>query len=184
MNSHFLLDYRGNVLKYTLVQYLFQGKEHAVDVILPHGNAKRKKSYHHILASTRDALKISSSKETPKQVLDKVYSSVGDVTKACSIGQLPRGPTDLYNARFSSKQKSLKDNKVEGINGIWALLEKKKNLPVMQSSLESVESIQIFSRFLQQIASLMTLGDFVPIQKTFASLALILLLTYLKRTLV
>ena len=178
MNSHFLLDYRGNVLKYTLVQYLFQGKEHAVDVILPHGNAKRKKPYHHILASTRDALKISSSKETPKQVLDKVYSSVGDVTKACSIGQLPRGPTDLYNARFSSKQKSLKDNEVEGINGIWALLEK-KNLLVMQSSLESVESIQIFSRFLQQIASLMTLSDFALIQKTFASLALTL-----KRTLV
>ena len=106
------------MLKYTLVQYLFQGNEHAVDVILPHGNAKQKKPYHRILASTRDALKKSSSKETPKQVLDKVYSSVGDVTKARSIGELPRGPSDLYNARFSSKRKSLRNNGMGEINGI------------------------------------------------------------------
>ena len=145
MNSNVLLGYRGNVLKYTFVQYLFQGKEHAVDVILPHGNAKHKKPYHRILASTREALKISSSNETPKQVLDKVYSSVGDVTKARSIGQLPRGPTDLYNARFSSKQMSLKDQEVEGINRIWEKQSVKKKLPATQSSSESVGSIQIFS---------------------------------------
>ena len=56
-----------------------------------------------LLFRTRNALKISSSNETPKQVLDKVYSSVGDGTKTRTIGQLPRGPTDLYNARFSLK---------------------------------------------------------------------------------
>jgi hypothetical protein len=63
-------------------------------------------------------IKKSSSKETPKQVLDKVYSSVGDVTKARSIGELPRGPTDLYNMRFSSKRKSLRNNGMGEINGI------------------------------------------------------------------
>ena len=152
MNSNVLLDYRGNVLKYTFVQYLFQGKEHAVDVIvnLPHGNAKHKKPYHRMLASTRDALKISSSNDRSKQVLDKVYSSVGNVTKARRIGQLPRGPTDVHNARFSSKEKSLKDNEVEGINGIWEKQSARKKLPATQSSSESVGSIQmIFSRFLQ-----------------------------------
>ena len=159
MNSHFLLDYRGNVLKYTLVQYLFQGKEHAVDVILPHGNAKHKKPYHRILASTRDALKISSSKETPKQVLDKVYSSVGDVTKARSIGQLPRGPTDLYNAIFSSKQKSLKDNEVEGINGIWALLEKAKREEETSSDAIFIRECRVHPDFLAILATNRQLDD-------------------------
>ena len=159
MNSNFLLDYRGNVLKYTLVQYLFQGKEHAVDVILPHGNAKHKKPYHRILASTRDALKISSSNETPKQVLDKAYSSVGDVTKARSIGQLPRGPTDLYNARFSSKQKSRKDKEVEGINGIWALLEKAKREEETSSDAIFIRECRVHPDFLAILATNRQLDD-------------------------
>lgn len=159
MNANFRLDYRGNVLKYTLVQYPFQGKEHSVDVILPHGNAKQKKSYHCILASTRDALKRSSSKETPKQILDKVYSSVGDVTKARSIGELPRGPTDLYNARFSSKQKSTENNELEGINGIWALLEKAKREEEISSDAVFIRECRVHPDFLAILATNRHLDD-------------------------
>jgi hypothetical protein len=109
--------------KYTLVQYLFKGNEHDVDVILPHRNSKQNIPYHRMLPSTREALKRSDPKETPKEVIDRVYCSVGDVTKAQSIGELPRGPADIYNARFSSKASN--HNKVDGINGIWPFLKRR-----------------------------------------------------------
>ena len=75
---------------------------------LPYGNSKAGKSYRRVYPSTRKALQASFSQNsqgrTPKQVLDHVYRSVGDVTKARSVGQLPRGPTDLYNAPFATKR--------------------------------------------------------------------------------
>lgn len=157
--NNVFLDYRSNVLKYTLVQYLFQGKEHAVDVILPHGNGKQKKPYHRILSSTRDALKRRSSNETPKQILDKVYISVGDVTKARSIGELPRGPADLYNARFSSKKQSLKNKEVEGINGIWALLEKAKREEEISSDAIFIRECRVHPDFLAILATNRQLDD-------------------------
>ena len=38
----------------------------------------------------------------PKYALDKKYQSVGNVVKVRSIGQLPRGRKDFYNARRSA----------------------------------------------------------------------------------
>ncbi|PFX23967.1 hypothetical protein AWC38_SpisGene11470 [Stylophora pistillata] len=57
-------------------------------------------------SSTRDKLKESAfiKSKTAKESLDEVYRSVGDVTKARSAGQLPRGPRDLYNAPHSTKK--------------------------------------------------------------------------------
>jgi hypothetical protein len=77
------------------------------------------KIYHTIVCCQvqEKALKRSDPKETQKEVIDRVYCSVGDVTKAQSIGELPRGPADIYNARLSSKASN--HNKVDGINGIW-----------------------------------------------------------------
>ena len=34
----------------------------------------------------------------PKEELDEIYTSVGDVTHARTIDELPRGPHDLYYA--------------------------------------------------------------------------------------
>ena len=42
--------------------------------------------------------------KSPKEVLDEVYISSGDVAMARSVGELPRGPTDIYNARRCGKQ--------------------------------------------------------------------------------
>ena len=56
--------------------------------------AKQSKAYRRVMASTRKTLQASlESKDRTKIALDKVYRSLGDVTSARSIGQLPRGPT-------------------------------------------------------------------------------------------
>jgi hypothetical protein len=80
----FYADENGELHKYTLVQYLFKGKEHMVDADVPHGNSKKDRGYKRVMASTRKALQTQhpSSKKSPKEILDAVYLDVGDVTKA------------------------------------------------------------------------------------------------------
>ena len=69
--------------------------------------------------------------------LDAVYCSVGDVTSARSLGQLPRGPRDIYNARYSAKKRENQGNeRTEDfkkqtsdslcLNSMWTLLERAK----------------------------------------------------------
>ena len=127
-------------LPYTLVQYLFKGEEHELRQIRPHGIAKKKKSYRRVLSSTRDKLKESAfmKGKTARESLDEVYRSVGDVTKARSMGQLPRGPGDLYNARHSAKKSAPETFQGENgvatngtkkhvsLNNVWTLLERAK----------------------------------------------------------
>lgn len=66
----------------------------------PHGNSKFKLSYTRLLPSTREKMKQSvlGKDKTVQEVLDEVYTSSGDVTMARSLGELPRGPSDIYNA--------------------------------------------------------------------------------------
>jgi len=60
------------------------------------------------MASTRKTLQASlESKDTAKIAPDKVCRSLGDVTGARSIGQLPRGPQDVYDARCAAKKESV-----------------------------------------------------------------------------
>lgn len=64
------------------MQYLFKDEEHEVENLLPHGNSKKKNSYRRTFKSTRLALEasVNSKERTPKEILDNVYHSVGDVT--------------------------------------------------------------------------------------------------------
>lgn len=139
--SCFLLsDHKGRTLPYTFVQYLFKGVEHEIRQIRPHDNAKKKTSYRRVLSSTRDKLKESAfiKSKTAGKSLDEVYLSVGDVTNARSMGQLPRGPGDLYNARHAAKKlvsetfegedgvaKSCSNTQID-LNNVWTLLERAK----------------------------------------------------------
>lgn len=123
-----------------MVQYIFSGEEHNV-IVKSHGNAKYPSSYKRMLSSTRDKLKKSVLDKTKmaKASLDAVYHSSGDVTKARSLGELPRGPTDLYNARHAGKS-SIHSNVCENKEGqsshntsvalsldnVWTLLERAK----------------------------------------------------------
>lgn len=104
-----------------------------------------------MLSSTRQKLKISAHTEkvTPKTVLDQAYCSAGDVTNARSIGELPRGPRDVYNARFSSKKARLISQKMAMYKefmeyGLFSKRrnEKKKAPPTLYLS-ENVEYIPI-----------------------------------------
>ena len=125
-------------MPYTFVQYLSKGEEHKVRQIRPHGNAKKKTSYRCLLSSTWDKLKESAfvKSKTVKESLDEVYRSVGDVTQTRSLGQLPQGPGDLYNARHSAKKSTTEAFKGEDfpkkssdkqVNlNVWTLLERAK----------------------------------------------------------
>ena len=93
-------------MSYTLIQYLFEEEEHEVVVTKPHGNSKRDIPFQRLLPSTRDKLKnsICIPKCRPKNFLDGVYRSSGYVINVRSMNQLPRGPSDLYNAQHAAKK--------------------------------------------------------------------------------
>lgn len=161
------IDCKGVGSRYTLVQYLFKDKEHEVKTPLPHGNSKKGSSYRRMFPSTRTALQAStaSKKETPKQLLDNVYRSVGDVTEARSLGQLPRGPRDVYNARFAAKketkfgQNEQKSANINEVQGIWQLLEKAKREEEEGNDSAFIRECRIHPDFLVVLASNRQLQD-------------------------
>ena len=130
----------GNALPYVLVQYLFSGAEHEVKYIKPHGNSKSRSSYRRVLPSTRAKLKnmVNDKQKTAKEALDEVYRTSGDVIMARSLGKLPRGPCDMYNARDAARQsgstnpqptepnKTSESNKTVNVDNMWTLLEQAK----------------------------------------------------------
>ena len=126
-----------------MVQYLFKGEEHTLQRVMPHGNAKTNKSaYRRVQPSTREKLKnsVRQKDKSTKEILDDVYRESGDVTKARSASELPRGPKDLYDARHltklakefdgrsatSSAQSSTSAASSVTIDNVWTLLERAK----------------------------------------------------------
>lgn len=93
-------------MRYTFIQYLFKSEEHEIRNVMPHGNSKKNYSYTRLLPSTQERLKksLENKKATAKEALDAVYCSVGDVTNARSLGELPRGPQVICNARYVAKK--------------------------------------------------------------------------------
>ena len=75
-------------------------------VTKPHGNSKRDTPFQRLLPSTRDKLKYSIRipKCRSKDFLDEIYHSSGDVINVRSMNELPRSPSDLYNARDAAKK--------------------------------------------------------------------------------
>jgi hypothetical protein len=137
-------------MKMKMVQYLFTGKEHKVDADVQHGNSRQKnRGYKRVMVSTRKSLetKHPTSKKSATEILDEVYRDVGDVTNAQSTGQLPRGPTDVYNARHAAKKKNSATNEDQNeMNTIRGLLEKAKgeeNVGEDSVFIREAESIQI-----------------------------------------
>ena len=74
-------------------------------VTKPHGSSKRDTPFQRSLPSTRDKFKNSICILIchRKDYLDEVYRSSGDVINVRSMNELPRGPSDLYNARHAAK---------------------------------------------------------------------------------
>eukprot|EP00794_Sanderia_malayensis_P004990 gene4990-5648_t len=118
--------------EYIFLEYRFKGEEHEITAIKPHGNSKSRRQYIRVFPSVRDKLRDSKSKKqsSASGELDKVYLSSGDVLGARSLGELPRGRSDLYNARrsASSSTSTGKQNGNEKVlcDEFWSLLEKAK----------------------------------------------------------
>ena len=151
---------------------MFSGAEHEVKNVRPHGNSKFKSSYRRILLSTREKMKQSfqQKEKTVKEVLDQVYISAGDVTMARSLGELPRGPADIYNARrlanirmtFQMCQKmklvvervpKVKTSMWTLFGHFWNVLKEKKNSRRTPFSYEIVRYSQTYSSCLQMTNS-------------------------------
>lgn len=90
-----------------------------------------------MLPSTINVLKSSleDKLQNPKANLDHVYEQAGDVLGARSLGQLPRGPSDLYNARYNAKRSAknflatpsaIPSSSSIQLDGLWVLLERAK----------------------------------------------------------
>eukprot|EP00112_Aurelia_sp_Birch-Aquarium-sp1_P014212 Seg3053.3 transcript_id=Seg3053.3/GoldUCD/mRNA.D3Y31 product="hypothetical protein" protein_id=Seg3053.3/GoldUCD/D3Y31 len=114
-------------------KYVFTGKEHEVTNTKAHGNSKGGAPYRRVMPSIREKMSDSgtANKERPKSLLDNLYTSVGDVIHARSASQLPRGPKDIYNARYVEKHKSSQKSKIPharcaNYDALWMLLEKAK----------------------------------------------------------
>ena len=102
-------------MPYVLVQYLFDKEEHEIVHLKSHGNSKSLLPYRRLFSSRLELMKNSGGQ--PKKELHKIYSSVGDVVYARSIGELPRGRQELYSARYpvSKSQKLQGNNKTESV---------------------------------------------------------------------
>ena len=168
------------------MQYLFTGKEHKVDVDVPHGNSRQKdRGYKRVMASTRKSLQMQypSSKKSPKEILDEAYRDVGDVTNARSIGELPRGPTDIYNARHAAKKKEQRNKATNEdqteVNTIWGLLEKAKREEKDGEDSVFIRECRIHPDFLVVLAK--TPNIFVLIHTSFVCAGLILHLIFSKK---
>eukprot|EP00794_Sanderia_malayensis_P010328 gene10328-11400_t len=59
------------------------------------------------MPSTIDDIReaVQRKEKTPKEMLEAMYCSLGDVHHVDRLDKLPRGPKDIYNARCSQKQK-------------------------------------------------------------------------------
>ena len=138
-----------------LVQYLFDKEEHERVHLKPHGNSKSLLPYRRSFSSTLELMK--NSEGQPKKELDKIYSSVGDVVHARSIGELPRGPQDLYSARYQiSKSQKLKGNhKTESVvqlDELWVLLEKAKRDEIGEGQAPFIRECRVHPDFLTVLA--------------------------------
>eukprot|EP00794_Sanderia_malayensis_P001059 gene1059-396_t len=88
----------------TLIQYMFEQDVHEITCLQTHGNSKRK-PFRRTLPSIIKKMKKTTQimDKTPTSCLDEIYVEVGDVRNARSVGQLPRGPAHLYNARSGAR---------------------------------------------------------------------------------
>lgn len=175
-------DKKNQMMPYTFIQYLFKSEEHEICNVKPHGNSKKNSSYRRILPSTHQKLKESfnTKSTTVKQALDAVYCSVGDVTSARSLGELPRGPKDIYNARYTAKKMDIpkterqeefkKTNDPVCLENMWILLERAKREEEMSRENVFIRECTIHPDLFVVLANdrqLQQLGQFCTNPKEF-----------------
>ena len=68
-------------------------------IIGPHGNSKKRASYARTMPSTLKKLKNAAQDLTPKFAVSEVLAGTGGLTKASSVGSLPRNRQHVANLR-------------------------------------------------------------------------------------
>ena len=141
-------------------------------VTKPHGSSKRDTPFQRSLPSTRDKFKNSICILIchRKDYLDEVYRSSGDVINVRSMNELPRGPSDLYNARHAAKKVTPSDPHLLSNQGsasenssdaIWMLLQKAKRDECTAKSSIFIGECRVHPDFLVVLASDRQLAELV-----------------------
>ena len=125
--------------------------------------------FQRLLPSTRDKFKnsIPIPKCRSKDFLDEVYRSSSDAINVRSMNQLPRGPSDLYNARHAAKKVSdphLLSNQGSASENssdtIWMLLQKAKRDESIAKSSIFIGECRVHPDFLVVLVSDCQLAEF------------------------
>ena len=104
-----MLDSSKQVVRYAVVQYLFDDGNEIPVILRPHGNAK-KASTSHPRTQSSTLQKIKESKAKPKIVVSELHNEVGGSIEAQSASELPRNQRQVYNARQQQSTCSLRDS--------------------------------------------------------------------------
>ena len=94
----YTLDSSDQVVKYAVVQYLFEDGIEIPVILPPHGNCKNKSTpYCRTQKSTLERIKTQKGK--PKDVVRSLHDEAGGSLGAFSASELPRNRQQVYNAR-------------------------------------------------------------------------------------
>ena len=138
-----------------MVQYLFDGEEHEIVHLKPHGNSESLLPYRRLFSGTQELM--INSEGQPKKGLHKIYSSVCDAVHARSIGKQSRGPQDLYSARYQvpKRHKLKRNHKTESViqlDELWVLLEKAKRDEIGEGQVPFIRECRVHPDFLTVLA--------------------------------
>ena len=98
--SHELVDLSsGRNMAHILLQYSFDGEEHAVDLV-PHCFSKGRKPYRRSKDSLREkvAIKLQEGKKAGK-VYDEIVEEQGGIASSQSLGSIPKSMQEIHNAK-------------------------------------------------------------------------------------
>ena len=97
----YVVDSRGQIVQYAVVQYLFEYGREVPVILLPHGNAKHDNTpYRRTQTSTLSMMKNTTGK--PKSVVSYLCNEKGGIMGAASCSELPRNRRQVYNSQCLS----------------------------------------------------------------------------------
>ena len=108
-DASFTVDLEGNVNKFGMLQYMFEGPE--VDIkVKPHGNSKMATPYFRTTKKTKERIRTLAATSTPKHVVQTITREQGGEIEAKGPTFLPRDRQQVANFRRSIAKP--KDNDV------------------------------------------------------------------------
>ena len=100
-----------------LVAYKYDGIPQDTILVNPHGNSKKKKSYHRVMESTKKKLSNALTTEKPKKAVDIVFEEKGGLLSARSAGELPHNRDQAYYLKKKLQQKAVTESIGSSVGG-------------------------------------------------------------------